>query len=174
MSRHRTFILMTVTAAYITAIAVADFLTPLVLDVWVLYLPAILAPVFLNRSRQTVITAVVCTLLIAADGFLVAHPKTPWEFVWGNLGMGMIALWLTAFVGLTIIRQSRQSAIASRSLVESEERLRFAMQCAGMGTWDRNLRTNRTIWSDTHFRMLGYLPSASGEGSVEMWQSLLH
>ncbi len=88
--------------------------------------------------------------------------------------MGLAATWLTALAGLTIVKRSRESFQTSRSLIESEERLRLAMEGAGMGTWDRNLQTKKSIWSDTQFRMLGYQPTVGGEASMEMWQSLLH
>ena len=88
--------------------------------------------------------------------------------------MGLTALWLMALAGITIVNRSRDLMSESNLLLASEERLRLAMEGAGMGTWDRDLRTKKTIWSDTHFRMLGYSPPMNGEASVEMWQSRLH
>ena len=155
------------------AVAVADYLTPLVLDVWVLYLPAVLMPVWINSARQVIVIAIACSLLMIGDAY-VSHPHTPLPFVLGNLAMGLGALWLMAVVGVTIVNRALEIARRTLSLAESEERLRLAMEGAGMGTWDRNLCTQMTIWSDTHFRMLGYAPTVGSEASVEMWQSLLH
>ena len=165
--------LLSVTMVYIAAVATADFFTPLVLDVWVLYLPVILVPVWFNAPRQVILTASICSLLMVCDASIL-RPHTPIAYVVGNLTMGLGALWLTTIVGLTIVKRAKEIERKNSSLVESEERLRLAMEGAGMGTWDRNLQTQKTIWSDTHFRMLGYQPSLGGEASVEMWQSLLH
>ena len=48
--------------------------------------------------------------------------------------MGLTALWLTTLAGITIVKRSRELARKSQSLIESEERLRLAMEGAGMGT----------------------------------------
>ncbi len=158
---------------YISAVALVDWLTPLVFDVWVLFLPVVIVPVWFNSSRQIAITAGVCSVLMLIDA-LLPHPNTPPAFVFGNLAMGLTALWLMALAGITIVKRSRELMNESSSLLVSEERLRLAMEGAGMGTWDRDLRTNQSIWSDTHFRMLGYQPTLNGAASVEMWQSTLH
>ncbi len=47
-------------------------------------------------------------------------------------------------------------------LRRSEERLALALDAAGMGTWDWDLPTGRITWSEGHFRLLGYVPSAEG------------
>jgi len=166
-------LILAAAAAYIGAVAVTDFATPLVLDVWVLYLPVILVPVWFNSARLVTLTAGVCSILIVGDAML-PHPRTPFLFALGNMAMGLTALWLTAFAGVTVVKRAEEIAQKNLHLAESEERLRLAMEGAGMGTWDRNLETHKTIWSDTHFRMLGYQPKVGGEASVEMWQSLLH
>ncbi|MCX6907661.1 MAG: PAS domain S-box protein, partial [Verrucomicrobia bacterium] len=44
------------------------------------------------------------------------------------------------------------------ALRESEQRLRLATEAAQMGTWDRDLKTNRLFWSVTQERILGYEP----------------
>ncbi len=73
--RQRAFLLAAI-ALYIVGVACADFLTPLVLDVWVLYLPVILVPVWFSSSRQIIVIAVVCSLLMIGDASL-PHPNTP-------------------------------------------------------------------------------------------------
>ena len=173
MSHRQRVLLFSAIFACVSAVALVDWLTPLVLDVWVLYLPIVLVPVWLNESRPIVITAATCSVLMGVDAFLPQR-NTARAFVLGNLSMGLIALWLTALTGITIVNRSRELARKSQSLIESEERLRLAMEGTGMSTWDRDLRTNRSIWSETHFRMLGYLPTLNGEASVDMWQSVLH
>ncbi len=170
--RTRRFALA-VAVIYIAAVAVVDFLTPLVLDVWVLYLPVILVPVWFNARRQVVFTACACSFLMICDA-LISHPRTPLSFVIGNLAMGLSALWLTALAAVTIVKRNREIENKNVHLVESEERLRLAMGGSGMGTWDHNLRTQRATWSETQFRMLGYEPAVDGVASIDMWQALLH
>jgi PAS domain S-box-containing protein len=173
MTYRRRALLLSAICVYVSVIALVDWLTPLVFDVWVLFLPVVIVPVWFNSSRQIASTAAVCSVLMLIDASL-PHPNTPRAFVFGNLAMGLTALWLMALAGITIVKRSRELMSESSSLLVSEERLRLAMEGAGMGTWDRNLRTNQSIWSDTHFRMLGYQPTQNGAASVEMWQSTLH
>ena len=55
-----------------------------------------------------------------------------------------------------------------------EERLRLAVEGAGMATWDADLRTGRAFWSATFFTILGYEPVHGGEASTEMWTGCIH
>jgi len=56
----------------------------------------------------------------------------------------------------------------------SEERLRLAVEGAGMGTWDADLKTGQTHWSETHFKMLGYPLPEEGRASMEMFRERVH
>jgi PAS domain S-box-containing protein len=47
---------------------------------------------------------------------------------------------------------------AETKLRESEERLRFALAAGRMGTFDWDLKTDRIVWSDTHYDLFGYPP----------------
>jgi PAS domain S-box-containing protein len=174
MANRRHLALFAATAAYVIAVALVDWLTPIVLDVWVLYLPVILVPIWMTASRPIIITALFCTALMCIDASCSSHPTTARIDVLCNLGMGLVALWLTAIAGVTIVRRSAEASQKSKALAVSEERLRLAMEGAGMGTWDRDLQSDMSIWSDTHFRMLGYAPTASGHATVQMWRALLH
>ena len=57
---------------------------------------------------------------------------------------------------------------------DRDARLRIAVEEAGLATWDVDLATHASIWSDTLFRLLGYPVEATGRASFEMWQSRLH
>jgi PAS domain S-box-containing protein len=67
-----------------------------------------------------------------------------------------------------------------RSTVElvkvSEERLRLAIEEAGMGTWDLDLRTNQARWSRSHYELLGYSPPSdmSQLATFDMWINRVH
>ena len=140
-----------------------------------------------TQFESAVVTAIVCSALVLVDLFMFSTINRP-VLAAVNLGTGVLAMWVMALAAITITKRSKQLADATQTLQKSidqveqseravaktEERLRLAMSGAGMGTFDRDLRTNKTIWSDTHFRMLGYEPLPSGKAAVEMWSSLLH
>jgi PAS domain-containing protein len=169
------------------AVFIADLLTPLGGTVWVLYLPIILAPVWLNKPRYVLVASAACAVLVVV-GFVSTHPDTPTWRGLRNRGMGLMALALTAYVGVILCNRSIRLAEAlmnlkreveqhqqtERALAQSEERLRLAVEGAGMGTFDVNLQTNKVVWSETHFRMLGYEPVPSGDASREMWFCRVH
>ena len=72
---------------------------------------------------------------------------------------------------LTDISDRKQTEIA---LKQSEERLSVAIEGSGMATWDLDVRTNRVIWSATHFSILGCEPVPDGETTFAVWQNCVH
>ncbi|MFZ5481153.1 MAG: PAS domain S-box protein [Myxococcota bacterium] len=63
-------------------------------------------------------------------------------------------------------RWARAEAEARR-LAGTRERV--AVDAAGMGVWDLDLRTGALTWSDTAFRMLGYEPTPNRRANSGMW-----
>lgn len=59
------------------------------------------------------------------------------------------------------------------ALRHSEQRLRLATEAAQMGTWDRDMATNRLFWSETQERLMGYEPGTS-PGTYEAFCELVH
>jgi two-component system CheB/CheR fusion protein len=57
---------------------------------------------------------------------------------------------------------------------ESEERLALAVQEAGMATWDVDVLTGNAVWSETHFRILGYDPVPGGAASHDLLLARIH
>ncbi|MEG4456949.1 PAS domain-containing protein [Microcoleus sp. N9_A1] len=78
---------------------------------------------------------------------------------------------LRAVGSLTDISDRKQTEIA---LKQSEERLSVAIEGSGMATWDLDVRTNRIIWSATHFSILGCEPVPDGETTFAVWQNCVH
>jgi PAS domain S-box-containing protein len=74
----------------------------------------------------------------------------------------------------THIRLSRLRHAASEHIKVSEERLRIAINEAGMGTWDLDLRTHQLRWSRSHFTLLGFNPDESNLATHDMWRSRVH
>jgi len=56
------------------------------------------------------------------------------------------------------------------SLRHSEERLRLAMAAGQIGTWDLDITTGELFWSEQHFKIFGYEPTATGQASYEWWR----
>ncbi|MDP9120311.1 MAG: ATP-binding protein, partial [Acidobacteriota bacterium] len=73
-----------------------------------------------------------------------------------------------AHLEMARIRNAAQQAVR-----ESEERLNLALANAGMGTWDWDLRTDRSVWSPAAYRILGY-PSEPGALPDGWWQGCIH
>ncbi|MHB8204258.1 MAG: PAS domain-containing protein, partial [Desulfomonilaceae bacterium] len=57
--------------------------------------------------------------------------------------------------------------------LESERRLRLALDAAHVVVWDWDLKTGRAIWEETYTRMLGYEPNELDPG-VHTWKRLIH
>ena len=53
-------------------------------------------------------------------------------------------------------------------------RLRFAIEEAGLATWDTDLVAGESTWSPNHFRLFGYAVDPRGRATPEMWSSRLH
>lgn len=58
-------------------------------------------------------------------------------------------------------------------LLESEERLRVAMEAAKMGTWDWNMLTSEILWSADHNVMYG-IPIERRSGTYKEWLQYIH
>ena len=69
-----------------------------------------------------------------------------------------------------IDRQKRAEA----ALAESESRWSFALEGAGQGVWDHNLRNKTAFFSPTWRMMRGYGPDEEVDGSYEAWIGRVH
>jgi PAS domain S-box-containing protein len=74
----------------------------------------------------------------------------------------------------THIRLNGLRRAASEQIKASEERLRIAIDEAGMGTWDFDLRTHEMRWSRSHYALLGLVPDESNPTTYQMWRSQVH
>ncbi|MBE9185203.1 PAS domain-containing protein [Microcoleus sp. LEGE 07076] len=72
---------------------------------------------------------------------------------------------------LTDISDRKQTETAFQ---QSEERLSVALEGSGMATWDLDVRTNRVIWSENHFKIFGCEPAPDGEATIALWKNCVH
>ena len=170
MSNSRHVLLMTALASYSVLVFVLDVVTPRGIEVWVLNLPVVIAPVLFRNPRLVVFFGLASAAMVVV-GWLWSPPgynPPSWDIL--NRGMGLAAIGLIAAMAINFIKKTTQLDDAlgrlrretserdriSRALERSEQRLRLAMEGAGMGTFDVNLQTGKVVWSATHLRMLGY------------------
>ncbi|HEX5633584.1 MAG TPA: PAS domain-containing protein, partial [Gemmatimonadales bacterium] len=73
-----------------------------------------------------------------------------------------------------VVLDVTQEERARRAQRVEDERLRLAVEGAGMGTWELDTTTGRVAWSRSYFRMLGYEPTADGTTFVAWQRALLH
>ena len=74
----------------------------------------------------------------------------------------------------THIRLSRLRRSAIEHIKMSEERLRIAIDEAGMGTWNLDLKTQELRWSRSHYTLLGFEPDETNLATHAMWRSRIY
>jgi PAS domain S-box-containing protein len=167
---------------------ILDLTTPIGIEVWVLNLPFILVPMIVRNRRMVIALSLACSAMVVLGSLWSSpgHNPPSWDIL--NRGMGVAAIWLTTVLAVIVITKSTQLDDSARSLRQeivqhgqtsralelSEERLRLAMEGAGMGTFDLNLRTGTVVWSATHLRMLGYETLSDRETTTDLWRSSIH
>jgi PAS domain S-box-containing protein len=184
----RRVLLMPALASYSVLVFILDVVTPLGIEVWVLNLPVIIAPVLFRNSRTVVFFSLASVAMLVVGSILSpsGYNPTSWDIL--NRAMGIATIWLIAAMAINFIkktalldetlsrlrREIAERALISRALEQSEERLRLAMEGAGMGTVDVNFATSTVAWSATHLRMLGYETTSDRETGIDLWTSCLH
>jgi PAS domain S-box-containing protein len=182
---NQRILVLSAASAFALAVFIVDVLSPVGVEVWVFYLPVILAAAWLNDARGVVVSALACASLVILGALISPTGENPtWQDAL-NRGMGLLAMGFTAFTGITICRRSSRLAAMTTQLQneveehqrtgadlrKSEERLQLAVKGSGMGTWDLDLHTGVAFWSDATFQMLGFAPNHEGKATREMWQT---
>ena len=75
------------------------------------------------------------------------------------------------FIG--IIEDITQRKQTEESLRESQQRLQFALEGSGDGTWDWNIITSEVVFSDRYLAILGYEPGELA-GNPDSWITNIH
>jgi PAS domain S-box-containing protein len=72
-----------------------------------------------------------------------------------------------------VIQDVTDRKLIEMNLSTSEERLRLALEAAGMAVWDLDLRTGKDVWNDQSFRMIRYEPGEIKAGYAT-WLGHVH
>lgn len=96
---------------------------------------------------------------------LSSHPETSAEFKAKRVGW-----WIAQLARARAHEQERE--LAQQKLKQSERRLAEAQQVAHIGSWERDLRTNRVTWSDELYRLFG-LQGHDGDLSYQQFLNLV-
>ncbi|MGE5268006.1 MAG: PAS domain S-box protein [Deltaproteobacteria bacterium] len=72
-----------------------------------------------------------------------------------------------------VIQDVTDRKLIEMNLSSSEERLRLALEAAGMAVWDLDLRTGNDVWNDQSYRMIGYEPGEIAAGYAT-WLDHVH
>ncbi len=72
-----------------------------------------------------------------------------------------------------VIQDITDRKMIEQDLRSSEERLRLALDAAGMAVWDFDIRTGQDVWNDQCYRMLGYEPGEIAP-CAESWMRHVH
>jgi diguanylate cyclase (GGDEF)-like protein/PAS domain S-box-containing protein len=67
-----------------------------------------------------------------------------------------------------------QQKRAEAALADSESRWNFALEGAGQGVWDHDLRGRRAFYSRTWRTMRGFAPDEEVDGSFQSWMTRVH
>lgn len=72
-----------------------------------------------------------------------------------------------------VIQDITDRKTIEQDLRSSEERLRLALDAAGMAVWDFDIRTGHEVWNDQCYRMLGYEPGEIAP-CADAWMRHVH
>jgi two-component system sensor kinase FixL len=188
MSKHRRLLVLTAVALYSITVLLADLVTPMGIEVWVLNLPLLMVPILVRNTRMVVVITLLCSAMVVV-GWIISPPGNnppSWDLL--NRGMGLGAMLLIAIMARHSIqtatrlddalgslrREIAQHIRTSHAKAQSEERLRLAVEGAQMGTYDVNLRTGTVLCSAAQLRMLGLPAEADAEHAVDLWTSWIY
>jgi two-component system sensor histidine kinase/response regulator len=136
------------------AIFCLDAATPLGVTTEMLYVLVVGASFWLPGERPVYISTVACTVLVVL-GFFTSGPGNMQADIYNRAG-ATLACWSVAFF---CVRYKRQEE-ATRSLLavveSSEARLAEAQRMAHLGSWEWDIRTDDSRWSDEACRIFGY------------------
>ena len=110
-------LLWALVATLMCVVFVADLLVPLGSAPWILYIVAVLLAARRPQEKHTHMIALACTAFIIAGFFL--SPRSVGVPVWmslSNRAVGILAVWITAFVGIQCTNAEKRERTGRRLL----------------------------------------------------------
>lgn len=110
-------LLRALVATSMCVLFIVDLLTPLGSAPWILYIVVVLLAAQSPEKKHTHMIALACTVLIIAGFFL--SPRSVTEPVWialSNRAVGVLAVWITAFVGIQCTNAEKRERTGRRLL----------------------------------------------------------
>mgnify|MGYP002384143129 CR=1 FL=1 len=165
-SQPRTRFLLSAALGWMLAVFATDLLTPLGVAVWALYVPAILAAAPVGRPKIVLTLAATSTVLTIV-GFFLSPAGMSLGWAVANRGMGILALWLSAWAAVAITRRSRQLSKLTmqleqrvtertRALEEKQRRVEAIVQTAVEGVITIDERGLIDSFNPAAEKMFGY------------------
>jgi len=153
--------------ALYAGIAWLDLMLPLGSAVWLLYLFPLwlLSRVSPFDARVVYRGAGLTTGLIILN-FLLSQSRISASTAALNRGIGISLVWI---ITLLLVRARRQAS----ALLENQERLRMALDSAGLGMWDQEMSSRKIVWNERAYELLGYQPPESAAGEA-LWKAAVH
>ena len=124
------------------------------------------------RARELYALGLVAHLAMLA--LMLTLPRDRALHVLHDISLPVLLIYPVAGTVLGLLlagRLRRQSAVTD--LAASEERLRLALDAAGMGTYEYDLQSQRITWSRTHEELWGFRPGEFA-GTFESFGSRVH
>ncbi|MDF0642427.1 MAG: PAS domain S-box protein [Nitrospira sp.] len=154
-------------AALYAGIAWLDLMLPLGIAVWPLYLfPLWLLSRLRPFDARVVYGGSGLTTGLIIINFLLSPSGPSASTAALNRGIGISLVWI---ITLLLARARRQES----ALLESQERLRMALDSAGLGMWDQEMSSRRIVWNERAYELLGYQPPKPAAGEA-LWKAAVH
>ena len=155
-----------------TAILVVDLSLPLGVAGGVPYVFVVLLGWWMDRSRAIIYLALLSSVLTIVGYFYSPAGGIVW-MVLTNRFLALFAIWITAAL-LTRAKGAEEALNAARDDLESTVvALNTSQHIAHLGSYERNLLTNKLTWHDEMFRLVGLEPHAF-EPTTDKFMDFVH
>lgn len=106
------------------------------------------------------------------DGFMY-EPNQPPDLKWVYASFISLIVLSTIVSAIYFRRLTKERKHAQEKIRESEERLQFALEGAGYGVWDWDVKTGEVLYSPRWKEMHGYT-SDDHLHRIDIWRSIVH
>jgi len=144
-----------------------DIQLPLGIAAGILYLPAVIAAIWLSQPAAPFVMAAAGSALTVAGYLLAAEPVSQPAMVLINRSLAIVALWAVA---ASLYRVGH----AERAQLRSASDMKDAQAMAHFGTFGLEVGGGRFEWSDEAFRICGRDPQGGAPSLTEFLEETVH